>query len=302
LTKRGSKSDGSKVKLTQKEASVLHYLTNEFLTVKQVALRQGCSIYYIYRVIRKLKEKGLINAAKKKVQNFESTFEPSTPSTLPNSKYRGIRLHGQEFNINLLYADHRYKERTGQVINIDGNTVRVYKNSIEVYSGHSFYGDTVQKATVRSFQYWHRFFVRLENDLKVIIVKHRAQNIRMVNQHYAEINNELSQECEKQAAKIRVYTTEDGKLWFTIDNSFNLHEAETQHPQTAKQDMQDVVNPFFNDLRDQNPPLPSQVWKILSEVSVRENEISAGLATMVKYMQSQIPEQPELLDKPDYFG
>ena len=49
---------------------------------------------------------------------------------------------------------------------------------------------------------------------------------------------------------MRVYTTEDHKLWFTIDNSLNLHEAETQHPKTAKHDMQEVVRPFFNDMRD----------------------------------------------------
>ena len=42
----------------------------------------------------------------------------------------------------------------------------------------------------------------------------RKQNIRMVNSHYAEINNELSKECEKKGYKIRIHGTDDGKLWF----------------------------------------------------------------------------------------
>ena len=127
-----------------------------------------------------------------------------------------------------------------------------------------------------------------------------------MNYHYAETNNELAQECEKKAYKVRVYTTSDSKLWFLIDNSFNLHEAETVHPETAKEDMGNIVKPFFNDLRDNKPPLPSEMWVILSELAKHEKEIGAGLCSVVEIIKLQFLKQgkedvgPE--DRPSYIG
>jgi predicted transcriptional regulator len=247
--------------LTDTDQEVLSYLSNDFLTIKKIAIRRGCSVRAIQKIVKKLKEKGVLNKDFREVRLWRGTREP-----YQYTNNHQIRLHSQEFNIKILYKDQRYKEILGKAntTNIDGNTIRLYNNSIEIYSGQSFYADDVQKATANSFDYWNRLFARLENDFKVILIKSRAQNIKLVKQHYAEINNELAQECEKKADKIKVYTTDDGKLWFLIDNSFNLHEAETQG-QTAKQDMAETVRPFFNDLRDNNPPRVSIIWKITAE-------------------------------------
>jgi len=283
VEKKVENSDGS-LKLTAAEQEILHLLSEEFLSIKQIAIRRQTSDKAVYKVLSKLKKKGAINSAFREVENFRSTIQPSNHS---------IRLHGQEFNIKILYKDERYKKMAekSNTVNIDGNTIRLYKNSIEVYSGHSFYADDAQKATAKSFKYWNRLFTRLEHDFKVILIKSRSQNVKLVNQHYAEINNELAEECEKKVYKIRTYGTKDAKLWFTIDNSFNLHEAETQHPQRAKQDMEDVVKPFFNDLRDKQPPLPSEIWKILAEVTKHEKEIGAGLNTVVALLKQKTPQK-----------
>lgn len=265
--------------LTNAEQEVLTLLTQEFLTPKKVAIRRKCSKQAVSKIIKKLKKKGLINPALKEVDKNRGTCQPL--------KRNQIRLHGQEFNIKILYKDQRYRKllEKSNTINIDGNTIRLYKNSIEIYSGQSFYADTAHKATVRSFQYWNRLFARLENDLNLILVKPRSQNIKLVNQHYAEINNELAEECEKKADKIRVYTTDEGKLWFVIDNSFNLHEAETQG-KTSKQDMDEVVRPFFNDLRDNSPPVPSTIWNVLAQ----NIEISSSNAQAIQ-AYATIPEK-----------
>jgi len=257
--------------LTNAEQEVLTLLTQEFLTPKKIATRRRCTKQAISKIIKKLRKKGLINQFSEEVDKSRPTCQPLNSygyQNIPSFPVEHqIRLHGQEFNIKILYKDQRYKKilEKSNTINIDGNTIRLYRNSIEIYSGQSFYADDPQKATAISFQYWNRLFAKLENDLKLILIKPRAQNIKLVNQHYSEINNELAEECEKKAEKVRVYTTDDGKLWFLIDNSFNLHEAETTHPQTSKQDMGDVIKPFFNDLRDNNPPIPSIIWQITAE-------------------------------------
>ena len=264
LKKKVAYKGGIKQILTPSEQEVLHLLTKEFLTPKKVAIRRGCSHQNVYKIIKRLRKKGVINQFFEEVAKTQGTMQP-LKGMQPLKCNHQIRLHSQEFNIKILFKDQRYKRllEKANTITIDGNTIRLYRNSIEIYSGQSFYADTAQKATVKSFEYWNRLFARLENDLKLILIKPRAQNIKLVNQHYAEINNELAEECEKKADKIRVYTTDDGKLWFLIDNSFNLHEAETQG-KTSKQDMDDTVQPFFNDLRDKTPPVLSEVWGIVA--------------------------------------
>ena len=293
--------------LTEAEQDVLCLLSQEFLTPKKIAVRRKCSHQSIYKIIKKLRKKGAINQFSEEVAKSQATMQPLKRMQPLKSNHQ-IRLHGQEFNIKILYKDQRYKTilEKANTINIDGNTIRLYRNSIEIYSGQSFYADTAQKATVRSFSYWNRLFARLENDLKLILIKPRSQNIKLVNQHYAEINNELAEECEKKADKIRIYSTDEGKLWFVIDNSFNLHEAETQG-KTSKQDMDDTVSPFFNDMRDKNPPLPSEVWKLVAELARHERELGAGLHSVVEIMKSQLPKEKEEdmigpNSRPDYIG
>lgn len=273
---KGSESQS----LTKTEQEVLYYLTKEFLTPKKIAIRRGRSVQAIYKTVNSLKKKGVLKNNYLEVENVECTFKPL------NQK---IRLHGQEFHINILWKNPQYKEKIGSIIYIDGNTVRLYRDSIEVYSNKSFYGDTANRATAESLNYWNRFFIRLENDLKVILVKPRKQNIRQVKAHYAEINNGLAKECNINADKIRLYATEDNKIWFTIDNSFNLDEAETQHTQTAKEDMQEVVAPFFNDLRDNKPPTLSQLMTVLNEMAKINKETAAGLNAVTQILKSQMP-------------
>ena len=293
--KNGLKSGHRLPELTPIEKEVLNMVAIEYLTAKQVSIRRQCSTQMVYKIVRSLRKKGALTSTNKMVANFLSTMQPKNQ----------IRLHGQEFNIKIIYKDHRYKDKIkkSNQIHIDGNTIRLYKNSLEVYGGQSFFGDDVQKATAKSIQYWDKLFTRLENDLKILIVKNRAQNIKVVNQHYAEINNGLATDCEMKGDKIKIYTTEEGKLWFLIDNSFNLHEAETVHPETSKQDMQDSIRPFFNDLRDNKPPTMSELMCAIKQVIDINKETAAGLNAVVQAMKPQQP-TPSLQPKTpiDYLG
>lgn len=268
-TKKGSLNSSLSVeqqqKLTKTEQDILLLLTDDDfpLNIKQIAQKRNITQRAVQKTVKKIKEKGYLNLANQKVRFFQSTYELSEQS----GKNR-IRLHGQEWNIRILQKDEKYNKirNEGNTIKIDQNTVRLYEDSIEIYSVKSFFADDPQKATSRSLEYWDRFFARLESDLKVILVKNRANNIKLVNSHYSEINNELGQEAEKKGYKIRVYATEDGKLWFLIDNSFNLHEAEGVHPRTSKEDMTEVQN-YFNDIRDKDHFKPSEITLILGELT-----------------------------------
>lgn len=297
-TKKGCFLGKGLHKLTPAEKDVLFLLTQEFLTPKQIQIRRECSRQAVSKILRNLKKKGAYNIGCQEVVKSR----PTSKKIHINS----IRLHGQEFNIKLLFQDYRYKKilDKSNIINIDGNTIRLFKDGIEVYSGQSFYAEDVQKATVKSFKYWERFFSRLEHDLKVILIKSRSQNIKLVNAHYAEINNELAEESEKKGYRIKVYTTDDGKLWFSIDNSFNLQEAETQHPQTSQQDMRDTIKPYFNDLRDKSHLLPSQLKAAVESTLCLLHETASAQYNQTKLMESILPkpikEKSLKQERPDY--
>ena len=241
-SKKGSISGDGSSKLTKKEAELVSLILDEDLTPKQLSLRRGFSHSYSCRIFRNLQKKGVLNKVQKKVQLRGLGLEHK----------RGVRLHGERWKIKIIYKDERYAKtlKKSNTITIDRNTVKLYEDVILVYSNNSFFAEDAEGATVKALNYWNRFFVRLENDLDVILVKGRSHNIKRYRQEYALVNNALARKCNDVGDKIRVRDRGDGRVWFEIDNSLNLHEAETKHPVRAELDMKDVVEPLFNNFMD----------------------------------------------------
>jgi DNA-binding CsgD family transcriptional regulator len=226
--------------LTKTELEIFHLLTNEFLTPRKIAIRRKVKVSGIYQHIRNIKKKGYLSKTSKTLHKKGGTIA-----------YNEVRLHNQQFRINILYKDERYKDilKKNNLLMIDGNTIQCFKDCIVISGGMSFYGDDVFKVTAKSMKYWNRLFYRLENDLNVILIKPRTNNIKHYNSHYAEINNEIAKEYNITGDKLRIYANDDGKLWCLIDKSFNKDELECVHPETSMFDM-DKVKKVFNDYRD----------------------------------------------------
>lgn len=282
--------------LTKIEREVYHLLINEYLTPKQIANRRETTTRAVRMHIQKIKEKGLISEYNKILPFSQCGMEET------EGRAHQIRLHGIEFNIQILYKDDRYKqiiEKKGNILLFDGDTVRLYDNSIEVYMIKSFFGVDASSALRSAFDYCNRLFLRLESDLKIIFVKPRVANIRMVKSHFSEVNNEFARDCGDKHEKIGVLTREDGKLWFLVDNSFNLHEAETVHSRTGKDDMQVVVQPFFNDLRANKGLILSDVAKSMVELVEMQKVSQMQLKTLIDAMQFlvSVPQQSGERDK-----
>jgi DNA-binding CsgD family transcriptional regulator len=291
-------------KTTKRETEVLHLLTKEFETPKQVAIRLQISDKRVYQIIKNLKKKGLITGHFQAIEKVGGSIQGGI-----NKK---LRLHGQQFHIQLIYRGDRFKDKVSKLITVDGNSIMVYRDSIEVYSNTFFFGSDVDKVTADSLRYWTKLFVRLESELDCIILKPRVDNIKLVKQgEYAEVNNELAIECKKQAEKIRVYSDDDGKLWFQVDNSFNMDEAETVHPVTSKRDMGDIIKPFMNTLRN-NPNVLEDLFKAIRLMQETQGvqaqlnkETAAGLSAMVELLKPKEFKDDDfevLKDKPSYIG
>lgn len=246
--------------LTATEKEVLHLIADEFLTIKQIQIRRDCSFQAVYKILRKIREKGFL----------DNSFNRTVPSqgTNPND----VRLHGQEFNIKLLSQTNKYQEslKKSNILFLDGNTVKLFRNSIEIHSGNSFIGKTANEAESKSLDYFHKFFARLEHELGTIILKPRSRNIKLVNQHFARGDSEIAENCIENKNQIRVFAYEDGKLAFITDDSFGFKEDETVHPITAKID-REAIDKQINDWRLNNPPTNSQ---LLETQQITANQLS----------------------------
>ncbi|MEK6883269.1 MAG: hypothetical protein AABY22_26820, partial [Nanoarchaeota archaeon] len=86
----------------------------------------------------------------------------------------------------------------------------------------------------------------VENLLKVSFEIKKTYWFKVARQHYGLIKNALAIQYDKEHKKL--YISNPKGQWFVIDNSYNLHEAETLSPETANKDMDNVVKPLFDDL------------------------------------------------------
>lgn len=247
--------------LTEIEREVLHFLTNEFLTIREITQRRKCSRQAVHKIIKSLKKKGAFDIGLTRVDKSRGT-----PSLIYKAFDEKIRLHGEEFNIRLLSQSRHYNnllENSNKFI-LDGNTIKLYKRSLEIYSDQSFFGRNAQEATSKSVQYWKHFLARLEHELNIILVKPRARNIKLVNSHYAYTGSEISEKAIEEGKQIKIFAVEDGKLAFITDDSFGFKEDETVHPITAKPD-REAIDKQVNDWRINNPPTNSELAIIIKQ-------------------------------------
>lgn len=292
--------------ITPKEREILYLLTKEFLTVKKIAQRRKTSVQAIYKAIKKLREKGFLGVKNMEGLKSDVYFKPfksvsvkkNTPISTGNHK---IRLHRQQFNIKILYKKNDYYIRSGKTLKIDNNTIKLNKHTIDIYSNTDFIGDTAEEAYKQSIEYWFSLFHRLEHRLNIILVKDGYQNIREVQSHYAEVNNELAQDYNKNDHKLRI-KGKDGKTWLLVDNSFNLNELETIHPETAKEDMTKIKT-FFDDIRDHETPTISEILSVIKGIAEQNKETAAGLNAVVTLLKPAEPNLKEHINNPaDYIG
>lgn len=267
-----SPTQGNLPKLTKKETKILELLNCGIIESKQIAAVDKTGMRNIQKIIRSIKKKGIIGISSPIVRQNERSGEQTNISSRHINENNGIRLHAQQFSIRPIWKSDKYQLSIGKKIEIDNNTILVHADSIQYYCKHSFFGSDTWASTAKSFEYHNKIFRILENDLGCVIVKDRSQNIEIVKAEYAHIQNGLAKMMENEGRKIRVRSF-DGKVWFEIDNSWKLHEAETRG-KTAQIDMQKVVEPFFNDMREKPNYLPSDTKDMIDKLAMVSSNLT----------------------------
>ena len=275
--------------LSKAQLDILDMLTKKFITVDKIAEQRGTSKAAVYKVMKKLRKKGLLT------RGFTRGLKKSTGLTPEEGK---IRLHGQQFKISILYKQPLYDKirEHRNIIVFEGNTINLHEKSIIVSCNElvHFYGETPDHAMAKSLQYWHKHFLSLQERLNVTLLLENKTKIVQFNAHYGEIGNELAKESSKKKQNIMIRGDNDGLVWLKADKSWDVDEIETIHPKQGKDDMQDIVQPFFNDIRDKEWIKLSEISKYMANTTYQVNEISHGLKAVVDYLQLTIPKKKEL--------
>lgn len=285
---------GSKFVVTKRERQVLDMLTKEFLTPAKISQRRGTSKQTTYKIIQALRRKGLFNAKNLRATEYGCSFRPVAPAfpveQVPLKGGVFVRLHGEEYNLGIIRGGRVYDRafKLGNSVLLDGNRVRFFRRSLEVYSGQEFEGGSVREVGGLALAYWERFFTRLENEYGIVLVKARVHNIRLVKSHWAEVNNEVARELRVSREKLHVYAREDGKLAFLVDFSLGRDEFEAVHPDTAQADFERVREHFL-DVRDNPHYSMSYLSGVLGRTVVVVQDIALGLKSVNEVLLALLP-------------
>ena len=120
-------------------------------------------------------------------------------------------------------------------------------NSIIIYEIESFFGNNAVETRKLAFFKLRSLLIDLESKLGINLRKNESFIVKVSRQHYSLIKNCLAIQCNEEGKKIKV-SNENG-LWFEIDNSFNLDEAENVHPKTALVDSLGIQK-YFNEHKE----------------------------------------------------
>jgi len=134
----------------------------------------------------------------------------------------------------------------GQRIIVQDRKVWLLNRSIIIYDTASYFAEASLQAKSLALAMHVKIIKHIERLLHVSFLIGEDYKFKISRQHYALIYNSLAKQYNDAGEKLEVRT---GKgVWFLIDDSFSMDEAETVHPVTAMSDNRKVQG-FFNGLK-----------------------------------------------------
>ncbi len=149
----------------------------------------------------------------------------------------------------------------GQEIILKGKKIWLTNKSIIIFEKSSYLTKTAKDARQYAIYDLFELVKGLESTLGANFKINKKYRFKVSRQHYALVKNALAKQYKRDEKKLQIYS-EDG-LWFVIDNSYNLSEAETVHPKTAVDDNTKVQN-FFNGLKATENYTPQIMMKAVT--------------------------------------
>ena len=171
----------------------------------------------------------------------------------------------------------------GQRILYKGRKIWLTNKSVIVYEKSSYLAETSTNAKSHAIYNFISLIKGLERLLHADFTERagRQYSFKVSRQHYALVKNALAKQYDAEGKKLNL-SNENG-LWFIIDNSFNLHEAETIHPETADTDNIKIQN-FFNSLKEQ-PLTTSFILEVMHGIQQNQLVFAQNMSSHIKVIK-----------------
>ena len=280
--------------------SVFSYIRDNGKLPKNNGSKQKINWY-----VQRLKKEGYISKLGYGVWGIKKELTSKSLCPQDRSKSpRNIRSHGFSFKVRLPIINSwekrgEYLKSIGvpykyngyyHKIEFRGHKVWLCNKSIIIYypSNKSYFTSSAESGKRLALYDLEQLLIGLENMLKCGLRINKHFNFRVSKQHYAKIKDVLAIQCNKEGVKVRCYYNGEG--WLVIDNSFNLHELEADHPKTANVDMDKVILPVFNDYKNYYEitgqlPLPSMIMEMLDQIAKDRMLFAENMVSHVKAVQ-----------------
>lgn len=222
----------------------------------EIAAILGVSDSRVRNIKLNLRKKGFLNIANRPtcniLDNVTHTVTKRGGSPRSSVTPTHFQLHDCTYSIRMLRKGDRFKKHfaSGNTIYHMGAFIQIHKSTVDVHLNKDFIGVSIDECDHKEKDYLGTFLFSLENRLDAMLVRERTFNIKRTFCKYSRVNDGISQTIKEEHGEfIKIYGSKDGVLWASTDKSGNWH-THTQHPKTAKEDMKEILNPIFNDWKD----------------------------------------------------
>ena len=257
----------------------------------------------IYYYVRKLEEKGQI---KKIGEGIYQANSGATFVQLTKGVGKSIRSHAYRFllrvpfitNYELIFKKQSLlnKLKAKQVpqgisFRVNRHLIVMSKESIQVifYSGKSFFVDSAKTGDELAILELKKTIQILEKKIGINLKWGQHWQFNCFSKHHARINDSLAKYYNNRGINQIYIKDNSGKVWLLIDNSFNLFEFEGVDSIKATQDIDEVITPFMNKIRED---------PFLLDKLVRENEeLKKNMITMIEVQRDQTYIINQLINK-----
>lgn len=252
--------------LTKKQKLILRYITQDHLTIKQIAHKTRTTKSNIYQIINRIKKNG------SQYRHYELVKKRGVTSDF-NPKNSGFikRVHGSAIRIKILVHSKKYFTYLAKsnYYYYHGSPILLYQNSLIAYVKEDFYSELTDSALINRADFIDNMVRVLEHDLGVTLVKHRYTNIKIFRSHIANIGSSIARDYNERGERLIVKDRFDGKICIIVDKSKGFDELEFIHPKSNKED-EEKISRFLDDLKTNNVPFLSYMWR---KIKYLENEL-----------------------------
>lgn len=189
--------------------------------------------------------------------------------TLKMPKLKGWKENRQEI-LDKLKIKYKYFEQKDVFRISVGDLKKVWlgKDSIVWYMGKlDFYGETPVEAVLSAMDFLLNHVRKLENLIGIgegRLRTGKGYKLKFSRSHIALVKNALAKRMDKQ----KIYVYDEKGLWFIIDNSWNLHEAEFVRTESNVDEATFHKEYYLNDL-NKTRLLPSTTLDMIQKTQAQ---------------------------------